>query len=163
MDDYDPRFDKRRRRARRFENEADDAWAAANEDDLIEPDLEIEDLAAGYEWNDPDPLLDDLPLRRRSDSRPYIAADLVQIPCGPLSGGSYNQSRGYPCQGPLSTEPPFDPFRPPTRPDIPAITPDSLVPHSPKAFCSYVLLVVLGIIACGALVLAFAVVRGLLG
>ena len=40
MDDFDARFDdRRRRRTRRFENEADDAWGAAEEDDLAEPDL----------------------------------------------------------------------------------------------------------------------------
>lgn len=160
MDDDDPRSDQRKRRARRFENEADDAWGAADEEDLAAPDLEIEDLAAGYEWNDPDPLLDDLPLRRRSDSRPYIAADPVQRPRAPLTGGSYDPARGYLTQGPLSTEPPFDPFRPPTRPDMPAVSDE---PHSLMAYCSYLLLVVLGMIACGAVILAFALVRGLIG
>jgi len=162
MDDYDPRSDQRQRRARRLENEADDAWSAADEEDLAAPDLDIEDLAAGYEWNDPDPLLDNLPLRRRSDSRPYIAAEPVQRPHAPLTGGSYDPARGYPAPGPLTTEQPFDPYHPPARPDQLAVS-DEPSQHSLKAYCGYLVLVVLGMIACGALVLAFALVRGLIG
>lgn len=162
MDDYDPRSDQRQRRARR-ENEADDAWSAADEEDRAAPDLNIEDLAAGYEWNDPDPLLGDLSLRRRSDSRPFIAADPVERPRAPLTGGSYDPARGYPTQGPLSSEPPFDPFHPPARPDMPGIMGEPPPSHSLRAYCAYLVLVVLGMIACGAVILAFALLRGLTG
>ena len=156
MDDYDARFDaRRRRRARRFENEADDAWGAAEEDDLAEPDLEIEDLAAGYEWNDPDPLLESPP--RRTDSRPYIPPAPV-----PPVGGSYDPARGYLTQGPVS-EPPFDPYRPPTRPLEPVHPPPPPQPHSLRAYCSILLLVVLGLVAFMAVILTFALVRGMLG
>ncbi|HEX3051785.1 MAG TPA: hypothetical protein VHP83_14095 [Aggregatilineaceae bacterium] len=46
FDDYDQR--RRRSRRRRTENEIDDAWAAADQDDLYDDAAEIEDLAAGY-------------------------------------------------------------------------------------------------------------------
>ena len=156
MDDFDACFDdRRRRRTRRFENEADDAWGAAEEDDLAEPDLELEDLAAGYEWNDPDPLLESPP--HRTDSRPYIRPTPV-----PPVGGSYDPARGYLTQGPIS-EPPFDPYRPPTKPLTPVdITPPPQ-PHSLRMYCSIVLLVVLGLVAFMAVVLAIALVRGMLG
>ncbi len=47
---YDP--SPRRRRRRREWNEQDDAWAAADEDDFYDDGVEIEDLAAGYLWDD---------------------------------------------------------------------------------------------------------------
>jgi len=164
MDDYDPRSDPRPRRARRPENEADDAWSAADEDDLAEPDLEIEDLAAGYEWNNPD-LLDEPPLRRRSDSRPYIAAEPVERPRAPLISGSYDPARGYPSGGPLSSEPPFDPFNPPTRP------PDAPEPGPPLApgclselpLWGIVVVVILALVALAVVIFACASVRLLLG
>jgi hypothetical protein len=56
MNDYDPGdlpnddpLERRRRRRRQWvENEVDDAWAAADEDDIPDDRVEIEDLAAGY-------------------------------------------------------------------------------------------------------------------
>jgi hypothetical protein len=52
MDDYDPGdlYDEYKRRRRRFEqgSDADDAWAAADEDDIPDESVDIEDLAAGY-------------------------------------------------------------------------------------------------------------------
>jgi hypothetical protein len=47
---------KRRRRSYLRENELDDAWAAAAEDDAFDDAVEIEDLAAGYVWDDRDRL-----------------------------------------------------------------------------------------------------------
>ena len=54
-DDYDPGPpyeppSYRRRRQRKGEH--DDAWAAADEDDFYDDGVEIEDLAAGYVWDD---------------------------------------------------------------------------------------------------------------
>lgn len=56
MNDYDPGdlpnedpLERRRRRRRQWaQNEIDDAWAAADEDDIPDDNVEIEDLAAGY-------------------------------------------------------------------------------------------------------------------
>jgi hypothetical protein len=47
---------KRRRRSYLRESELDDAWAAAAEDDAFDDAVEIEDLAAGYVWEDRDRL-----------------------------------------------------------------------------------------------------------
>lgn len=162
--DYDPRFDPRPRRARRPENETDDAWSAADEDDLAEPDVEIEDLAAGYEWNDPDPLVQEPPLRRRSDSRPYIAAEPVERPGAPFTGGSYDPARGYRSLGPVSSEP-FDPFRPPLKPDMPAAPVQAEQPGCLSALPLWgiVLIVVLALVALAVIILAFASVRLLTG
>lgn len=163
--DYDPRFDPRR--PRRPENEADDAWSAAEEDDLAEPDVEIEDLAAGYEWNDPDLLVQEPPLRRRSDSRPYIAAEPVERPGAPFTGGSYDPARGYRSLGPITSEP-FDPFRPPTKPDMPAMPGEARPPLAPGClsalpFWGIVVVVVLALVALAVLVLALASLRLLVG
>ena len=59
MNTYDPGEPNdgpppRRRRPYRRESEVDDAWAAADEDDVYDHDVEIEDLAAGYLWEDRD-------------------------------------------------------------------------------------------------------------
>ncbi|MBN1679460.1 MAG: hypothetical protein JW966_04160 [Anaerolineae bacterium] len=58
MSEYDPGdwYDNnqaRRRRRRRHESEYDDAWAAAFEDDIPDDHVEVEDLAAGYTWDEP--------------------------------------------------------------------------------------------------------------
>lgn len=53
---YDSPPSRRRRRAYRRESEFDDAWAAADEDDAYDDAVEIEDLAAGYLWEDRDRL-----------------------------------------------------------------------------------------------------------
>jgi hypothetical protein len=59
MNTYDPGepYDgppPRRRRPYRRESEFDDAWAAADEDDVYDDHVEIEDLAAGYLWEERD-------------------------------------------------------------------------------------------------------------
>lgn len=51
---YDPEPPRRRPAEYRRESETDDAWAAADENDLDDPGVEIEDLAAGYQWEDQD-------------------------------------------------------------------------------------------------------------
>ncbi len=43
-----------RRRAYGQDDEYDDVWAAADHDDQDDPGAEIEDLAAGYHWQDRD-------------------------------------------------------------------------------------------------------------
>ncbi|MBN1200868.1 MAG: hypothetical protein JXJ20_03330 [Anaerolineae bacterium] len=55
MSDYDPgdqyedrRANRRSRRRRQRSDEFDDAWAAANENDIPDDNVEIEDLASGY-------------------------------------------------------------------------------------------------------------------
>ena len=58
MSDYDPgtpHDPPPHRRRRQSDSEHDDAWAAADEDDLADPGADIEDLAAGYQWEDRDP------------------------------------------------------------------------------------------------------------
>ncbi len=163
MDDYDPRFQDDPRRRRRPENEADDAWAAAEEDSLADPDSEIEDLAAGYEWNDPDELFSEPPLQPRTDSRPVIPSTPV-TPSEPPTGGSYHPARGYPTQGPISSEPVFDPYRPPRRPEGVGVEP---APHpgclAGLPLWGIVLIVILSLVALLVVVLAFASLRLLLG
>jgi len=53
---YEPPPPRKRRRPYLRENELDDAWAAAAEDDAFDDAVEIEDLAAGYVWDDRDRL-----------------------------------------------------------------------------------------------------------
>jgi len=84
MGDYDPGspyddYDQRRRRSRRrrMENEIDDAWAAADQDDLYDDAAEIEDLAAGY--------IDDR-LRPPADSMNTEQIELRDL--GPIKGAA---------------------------------------------------------------------------
>ncbi len=51
---YDGPPPRRRRRDYRHESEEDDAWAAASEDARDADGLSVEDLAAGYVWEDRD-------------------------------------------------------------------------------------------------------------
>ncbi len=94
MDDFEPGdlgnlYDtppprKRRRRARWRESELDDAWAAADEDDAYDDALELEDLAAGYVWEDRDRLgVEPDPLDGQPDERP---AGLGPLPVSPRRG-----------------------------------------------------------------------------
>jgi hypothetical protein len=82
-DDYDPGspfddFDSRRARRRQRnqmmrDNEIDDAWAAADSDDVPDDAVELEDLAAGY--------VDDEAMNRRpEDDDLPITPDLGPLP-----------------------------------------------------------------------------------
>lgn len=142
MSNYDPGdlYDPppRRRRPYGQENEIDDAWAAADEDDLDDPGADIEDLAAGYHWEERDQYG-----LGHSDTEP--APDLGPLPSRP-------PRRGH--------------FRPPVTP-VPSVparrdpgprrlnAPGRLAPqpfHMP--FWQILLLVILGVMALFAVVLA---------
>lgn len=81
MDDFDPNVlndpegDRRRRRRRARdlqESEFDDAWSAANEDDISDHLLEIEDLASGYVYDETE--------RRYGDDESPNVPDLGPLP-----------------------------------------------------------------------------------
>lgn len=81
---YDTPPPRKRRRARWRESELDDAWAAADEDDAYDDAVELEDLAAGYVWEDRDRLgVEPDPLDGQPDERP---AGLGPLPVSPRRG-----------------------------------------------------------------------------
>jgi len=81
---YDTPPPRKRRRARWRESELDDAWAAADEDDAYDDAVELEDLAAGYVWEDRDRLgVERDPLDDQPDERP---AGLGPLPASPRRG-----------------------------------------------------------------------------
>jgi hypothetical protein len=71
---HDERRRQQRRRNRQLDEELDDAWAAANEDDIPDHQVEIEDLASGY-VEDPDKLEMD-----QRDEGDLPGADLGPLP-----------------------------------------------------------------------------------
>lgn len=170
-DEYDPGFpyEPPPRRRRRL-SEEDDAWAAADDDDLADDGVAIEDLAAGYGWQDddrygqepaevpprtePPPLVTPLPRRTRTPSRPSAARRYGE-------DYAYRQSRSYhrdrarrgeygEYHGPVTPPPPSRSKRRPARPDSFGWVPPNL------PYWQILVLVALSVLALLAVVLACA-------
>ncbi|MBI5959853.1 MAG: hypothetical protein HY866_14020 [Chloroflexi bacterium] len=102
MSDYDPGdlVDPAPRRKRRHFDEVEDVWAAAEEDDLADPGVEIEDLAAGYHWEDRDRYgLEDPPDPTQTNLSAPPPARRPRTPRGELVSGRtarrYDRDRLY--------------------------------------------------------------------
>lgn len=94
-DDYNSGlpYDPPPRRRRRL-SEQDDAWAAADQDDLADDGVEIEDLAAGYGWEDRDRYGQEPPDDESGDLPPSMATPLprrTSLPHRPMAAQRYDR------------------------------------------------------------------------